>query len=324
MEKNKTYFQQISLQMEDLLKDYKNQYPKNLGALVRNAFPYILLAVGVIVLPMMEFTNLIATGDLGMSMGLAHTVPIVVVFSIILIRRNKRELITDPNLPLKMKAIKKQMEPFMVYPDVKKYLDGYNAQIAETDKAKQKAKNKFYIIIGALCLMVIAYWSFSKAQRRANIVSRGNTTSTSNTAFTGNFTLGGYTDIIGIKNSEPLMVLSPLKTDIYDGCKVTTKTAQFAILNDQLLLKEVNISGAADTDVFRLIITDTHGLPVPKSPKFVFKATEKRNILSSRMCQERMYETDDKLSTNHFNVLKTCRYLHDNMKNLRFLVEKIN
>ena len=234
MEKNKTYFQQISLQMEDLLKDYKNQYPKNLGALVRNAFPYILLAVGVIVLPMMEFTHLIATGDIGMSMGLAHTVPIVVVFSIILIRRNKRELITDPNLPLKMRAIKKQMEPFMVYPDVKKYLDGYNAQIAETDKAKQKAKNKFYIIIGALCLMVIAYWSFSKAQRRANIVSKGNTTSTSNTAFTGNFTLGGYTDIIGIKNSEPLMVLSPLKTDICDGCKVTTKTAQFAILNDQL------------------------------------------------------------------------------------------
>lgn len=332
METNKTYFQNLSLQMEAMLKQYKNQYPKNLGALLRNAFPYMLLIFGLVLLPAFQFAHFLGTTNLGASMGGLFAVPIICIFAVVLIHKNKVEKVTDPNLPSKIQALTRQAETFNEYPDVKQYIDGYNAQVSETAKAKRKFQNQFTTINASLFVIAIALITYYMSRTGIgsaitipvnNIGAKYEPGKTEPSVFAGNFVLSGGTEVIGISNTEPLMTLSPLKTDAGNGCKVATDKAVFFIQGQQLFLKEINITGASEGDVFRLIITDANGQPVANTPKFVFKASETKGINSLDLCQVILSETINEPSSNAFGMIRTCRYLHDNQSQLRFLVDKI-
>ena len=55
MNDSKTVFQSASANLELLLRQYKNQYPRNLGALLRNSLPILLIIVTVFILPLVTF-----------------------------------------------------------------------------------------------------------------------------------------------------------------------------------------------------------------------------------------------------------------------------
>ena len=106
MNSNKTYFQQISLQMENLLKNYKNQYPRNLGALVRNGFPLMMLVVAAIVLPITTAFYTATSGDFMLFIAMIFIIPVLFVFSIVLMGVNKKEKVIDKDLTNKISAVK--------------------------------------------------------------------------------------------------------------------------------------------------------------------------------------------------------------------------
>ncbi|MCR5453554.1 MAG: hypothetical protein K6F33_01010 [Bacteroidales bacterium] len=331
METNKSYFQKLSLQMEDMLKQYKNQYPKNLGDILRNALPYILLALGVIVLPMFSFGRLFSSGDLATGLGLHGSSVLLIALGVIMIFKFKGDKATDPTLSQRINATKNQMSQLAEYPDVKKYLDGYNTQIAQTAQSKQSAKNKFYMIIAATVLLGMVYWFMS--MKETGIFSGFNFSISKlkdmkydpnkNTTITVNFGLSGATEIIGIGKTEPLMTLLPLKTDINGGGKVETAKIDVFFMSGILVIKELNISGASDDDRFRLIVTDLNGDPIARSPRFVFKPSQTTPIESVNFCYEKDISMDIKSTQSYFSIIQVCRFLHTDQKNLRFLVEKI-
>ena len=57
MNDSKTVFQSASANLELLLRQYKNQYPRNLGALLRNSLPILLIIVSVFILNKTENKN---------------------------------------------------------------------------------------------------------------------------------------------------------------------------------------------------------------------------------------------------------------------------
>jgi hypothetical protein len=317
--------------MEDMLKQYKNQYPKNLGDLLRNALPYILLVLGIIVLPMFTFGKLLSTGDLSASLGLFSTSVLLVALGGIMIFKFKGDKSIDPTLSQRINAAKNQMSQLAEYPDIKKYLDGYDTQIAKTAQSKQNVKNKFYMIIAAAGLLGVVYGVM--AIKGTGVLSGSNFSITdlkdmkydphkkTNVSF--NFGLFGTGEIIGIGVTEPLMTLSPLNTDIDGGGKVETAQIEVFYQSNALSIKELEISGASDGDRFRLIVTDVNGDPVAKSPRFVFKPSQTTQIESANFCFEKTISMDIESSQSYFSTLQVCRFLHDNQKDLRFLVEKL-
>lgn len=313
MDANKTYFQQLSLQMEELLKRYKNQYPKNLGALVRNAFPYMLMAVTLIVLPLAAVFGFFLYGNLALFLAMFFVIPVLIVFCVILLIKNNREKVVERDLPVKMEALKKQVEPYKEYSDVSKYLDGYNRQIAETDSSKKRHRNMFRTIIACFCLIVVAYVTGS-------LIWITSFNSCSNHSFMGD------DKILGLEKNVPFLTLQPLKTDIGEGCKVESDRVDIFYSTDWLVLKEINISGASEGDLFRMIITDAEGRPVPNGTKFVFSGANNKKVLSYNFCRRKDLLSDGTVNftSNSYECLEVCRYINEHKEGLRFLVEKIN
>ncbi|MBQ3657857.1 MAG: hypothetical protein II956_13630 [Bacteroidales bacterium] len=312
MNSNKTYFQQISLQMENLLKNYKNQYPRNLGALVRNGFPLMMLVVAAIVLPITTAFYTATSGDFMLFIAMIFIIPVLFVFSIVLMGVNKKEKVIDKDLTNKISAVKNSVEPYKDYSDIAKYLDGYNNQLAETEKQKKQFKAKYRTIFLVFLLLVTLY----SVERFWWIKHFDSCT---------NHSFSGTTEILGLEKDVPFLTLSPLKTDICSGYKVTTDQAEIFFQDDWLVLREMDISGAKEGDVFRLIICDKAGNPTPICVKFVFKVSENKAVNSNHICSKLVGgDTDDKsYITNDFKILELARYLIANKDDLRFLVEKI-
>ena len=85
MNENKTYFQRVSVMLENLLKDYKNQYPKNYGDLFRDFFPILLIVLGAA-----AFVYGAATmTDSAMLIGVLVS-PVLIVFAFSLKRVNRK------------------------------------------------------------------------------------------------------------------------------------------------------------------------------------------------------------------------------------------
>ncbi len=310
MNTDKTFIQSVSRQMELLLKDYKNQYPKNTGALIRNGFPFMLLIVAAVVLPVTTAVYVATTADFAVFLAMFFIIPVFFVFSIILIFKNKREKITDKQLPQKIESARKKLEAYNKYSDVSKYIEGYNNQIAKTDNAKKQYRSTFRTIF-AVFFCLAAFYTVER------IIWMRNFDSCTNHSFNGD------TEILCLEKNTPFLVLKPLKTDIYGNCKVSDSGIEIFYQEDYLVLKEINISGSDSADIFRLIITDNNGNRIANSPKFIFKADKTEKIDSEDFCQKKM-QSEDGYSSNSFKAFETCRYLNNHKDKLGFVVEKIN
>ena len=310
MDANKTNFQSLSLRMEDALKRYKNQYPKNLGVLIRNGFPVMLLVFSLIILPITAISYVLTTGNFVIFLAIIFILPVLTIFSIVMIIKNKRDKIVDVNLPNEIESLKSKIVQYKDYSDVAKYIDGFNRQISETDKAKQKYRSIYRLIIGSVCFVVVAYVA-------GCIMWITNFDSCTNHGFEGE------TEILGLKKGVPFLTLTPLKTDIDDNHKVISPNIEVFYQSDNLIVKEINISGTKEGDIFRMIITNKDGQMIPNCPRFIFKASETNKINSFYFCSYRQISDTDSVSysVNSFEGLETCRYLIEHKNELRFLVD---
>lgn len=310
MDVNKTNLQRLSLQMEDALKRYKNQYPQNLGVLIRNGFPVMLLVVSLIILPITAFSYVITTGNIAIFLAIIFILPMLTLFSIFLIFKNKKDKIVDINLNGEIKTLQSNIEQFKDYPDVAKYIDGYNRQILETDREKKEYSRKFRLIIGSFCLVVVTYVA-------GCIIWVKNFDSCTNHGFEGE------TEILGLEKNVPFLTLTPLTADIDENRKVQSPNIEIYYQSDNLVVKEINILGANDGDIFRMIITNKDGQMIPNCPKFIFKASDTKKINSLNFCSYRYEDSEGDVSylANSFEGIETCRYLSEHKNELRFLVD---
>lgn len=308
MEKNKEYFQDLSMQMEQLLKKYKEQYPKNISAMIRTFFPVILLILSIL----LPFSLMLA--DMFQSLGwfavISLVSPVLFVFSIILYFKNEKENKTDPTILPRINELRKQISPYADFSDVKKYLDQYNAQITQTDEKKLSYRKKFKKMV---LLFFACFITFAVVLPTIVVLSKTHET---------NHSFNGLVEILGIEKDEPFLRLAPLKKEICENCYIMDDTLDFTLYErsgTRLYLRKINIKNAGLDDIFRLIITDKNGVPVAGCGKFVFNMQYdvQLDILSEVWCVEEANKY------NTFKSVETARYMLENKDNLRVLVERI-
>lgn len=150
MNDNKSSFQEISIALENLLKDYQKQYPKTMGDVFMNNYAFWVLLISVGLSCVFYFGTQLIEYKIMIYESL--------FFSITLIIRTKRKKISSTLLP-QIEQLKQQIEPFAEYPDVKNYLKEFDIELNETIKNKQK-----YIRIHRICfisLMLVFVFTIS-------------------------------------------------------------------------------------------------------------------------------------------------------------------
>jgi len=321
MDINKEYFQTKSMELENLLKEYKNQYPKNIGALVRNFFPIFLIILSVLAPLMILYT--VVQQSMGLWIAAIFVAPVMFVFGMILIFKNKRDQKADPTILPRIDGVRQQIEPYTQYPDVKNYLDQYNAQITETDNAKRQFKKKFRI--GLAVFFAIFTLVFIVLPIIVVEIDASNPTSKNESNF-------GLLNVLGVEKEQPFLSLTPMQKEIYPGCKIASDTVHFYYYDNvgvHLTIHEIEFENADHNDLFRLTITDKDGVPVPGCGKFVFKTIidVAFELKSEMFCVEHYDESDTKLdgyNPNNFKGFETARYLRAHKDDLTFIIEKIN
>ncbi|MBP5682157.1 MAG: hypothetical protein J6X05_02810 [Bacteroidales bacterium] len=308
MNDSKTVFQSASANLELLLRQYKNQYPRNLGALLRNSLPILLIIVSVFILPLVTFFYSATSLNLGFLIAMFLVIPVLFVFSIILLINNKREKKTDPQLRQRIASLRQELDEYKRYPDVQKYFDGFDAQVIAVEKEKKHYRSRFWTILVVLFVVFALYGTFS-------IIWMKNYTNVCNHSV-----LGG-TEILGLKKNVPFLILTPLTTDIGGGGKVESANVDFYYQENWLAFKEVNVSVPDTASILRLVITDRSGIPAPGCPRFIFKPLQNKAINSEPFCRED--KASSSYTSNYFEGLKAARYLQAHKDNLYFLVEKV-
>lgn len=150
MNDNKSSFQEISIALENLLKDYQKQYPKTMGDVFMNNYAFWVLLISVGLSCVFYFGTQLIEYKIMIYESL--------FFSITLIIKTKRKKISSTLLP-QIEQLKQQIEPFAEYPDVKNYLKEFDIELNETIKNKQK-----YIRIHRICfisLMLVFVFTIS-------------------------------------------------------------------------------------------------------------------------------------------------------------------
>ncbi|MBR4625111.1 MAG: hypothetical protein IKQ70_01635 [Bacteroidales bacterium] len=150
MNDNKSSFQEISIALENLLKDYQKQYPKTMGDVFMNNYAFWVLLISVGLSCVFYFGTQLIEYKIMIYESL--------FFSGTLIIKTKRKKISSTLLP-QIEQLKQQIEPFAEYPDVKNYLKEFDIELNETIKNKQK-----YIRIHRICfisLMLVFVFTIS-------------------------------------------------------------------------------------------------------------------------------------------------------------------
>lgn len=150
MNDNKSSFQEISIALENLLKDYQKQYPKTMGDVFMNNYAFWVLLISVGLSCVFYFGTQLIEYKIMIYVSL--------FFSVALIIKIKRKKVSSTLIP-QIEQLKQQIEPFAEYPDVKNYLKEFDIELNETIKNKQK-----YIRIHRICfisLMLVFVFTIS-------------------------------------------------------------------------------------------------------------------------------------------------------------------
>lgn len=153
MNQSKTYFQQLSSTLEQYLKEYKNSYPIDYGAVFRNFLPKLLIIAAPIL-----FFFVIVNPSRGMIVTSIFVAPALLIFGIILLVKQKNEGKAPVDTLQKINALKPQLEQFTQYPDVKNYLLRYDQEIEHTKLQKSQILKRFttgVTVFFAILIMVI-------------------------------------------------------------------------------------------------------------------------------------------------------------------------
>lgn len=151
MEDNKLDFQDLSNNLEDELVDYKNDFPKNIGAALTNFLPIGFGLYGLVAL------------GFGINAGNRNLLFLGVIFFTIsgymrfMYGKDKKE---DPSIPLNIWSLTDQLyKRFGKYPDVKNYLKDFDAEYSRVKQKKttaQKIVNAISAVVFFGALIILA------------------------------------------------------------------------------------------------------------------------------------------------------------------------
>lgn len=308
MAANKNDFQIKMQNLENLLSQYKNSYPRNTSEILTNSVPMIL-----IILALLLFGSFFTLNFVLIIMSCLAS-PVLLIFGIILRVRLRKQISTNTasnkNIITEINSKKQELQSeFGEFPDVKEYIKKLDEEIIAAQKHKRKIKRNYRlgfalilatIVVSSICLMVINMKDISTDYKNLSIYK--------------------YNEILGIEEEEPLITLKPYDTNIGDEYTIETQNLDFFykdVSDIHLISKEIKIAGACEDDVFRMWIVDSEGNIFGRSPKFEFKYGE-APINSYPLCH---YSETDK--DNKFVALGILTNLHENAGKLKFKIEKV-
>ena len=298
MNNDKTEFRIIASKLEELLREYKNTYPKSFGQILNLDIPVIaLLAVAVVifsVIPLVFFNY---------SFLCIFILSIPFLYSrykgsemrkVLEERRHYLEI--QSKLRAKIRSLK--ADRYSKYPDVRIYLKKYKNELKDVERHKQKILDFYHLFIAGIIALFI----------------------------------GGIVLIYkyqpNIKDTNPIVKILPSKDKYIATIKPLATNNNYYMKH----LGKKNITLKYDTEYsvlytsfdhsdiaghpqLRLMITDTFGHPISGIPIFYFRL-DYHSFLSISVS---MVDDADKCD---YEINRRLDFLHKYGSNFRYVIEE--
>ncbi|MBO4372079.1 MAG: hypothetical protein J5826_04020 [Bacteroidales bacterium] len=326
----KARFQIIQSQLERYLYEYKNSFPKNIWQMIGVDLPFVILIVSLFVV-----VRLLGFGLMAIVLIALMLLPYILMWST---QTNsiwsklwkKRKTYRADNQAIINKINEIDTSEFEQYPDVKRYLENFQSELAdETLRKESIAKShKKIMIIGSLIILAGALLTFTTETRlklfNPNIVDKQEKPKSD--IIQNVFYDGQFYNTLKLTPKEPVAVVEPLNSatkQMTDNHNKTLKIffREFSGSAHYLRIKTPKISNYTwlRYEKFRLYITDTLGHPVKNIPYFEFKYVKHGTnppIIES-------YPIATGLEKHPYEIIRRVKYLQDNAKILRYVIEGI-
>ena len=298
MNNDKTEFRNIASKLEELLREYKNTFPKNFGQILNLDIPFYALGAAAVVI-----FNVIPIYIYNYALFCIFILSIPLLYSrykgseirkIVEERRHYSEI--QSNLRVKIRKLK--ADRYSKYPDVKIYLKKYNNELKEVERHKQKILDLYHLFVtGIIALLIggIVFIYQHNNKKNSAIVYRQQSSekyiaTIKPLATTNNFYIKKIgTDNIIIKYNEKKSVLS----------------TEF---------KELKVAGYPQ---LRVMITDTLGHPISGIPIFYYKIDWKSYAYVSASLV-------DKAENSEYEKKRRLDYLNKYGNNFRYVIEGLD
>lgn len=310
---DKARFQKIQSQLERYLYEYKNSFPKNIWQIIGVDLPFVIMIISVFVV-----VRLLGFGIGALVLVILMLLPYILMWST---QSNsiwtkiwkKRKTYRADNQAILDKIHAIDTSEFEQYPDVKRYLENYQSELAaETIRKESIAKShKKIMIIGSIIIVAGALLTYTTETRiklfHPTIVDKNEKPQS--------------------QEKEPLAVISPLNGATKQMRNEDDKTLkiyfrEFSGLSHYLRIKTPQMSTTATNrfERFRLFITDTTGHPIKNIPYFDFKYLQygtNSPIIES-------YPITINIENHPYEIIRRVRYLQGNADNLRYVIEGLD
>ena len=304
METTKTKFQALLSEIERLLEDVKNAYPKNYGEMIQRGMKYFVPIAAVAVL-----INIIFASHYGIYLlyGIIYAPLIVVLLYLIhkKINSGNAKYADSSELEREIRAAK---DEFGEYPDVVNYLDktyeSINVVMAEKNRITNVGAAIFFVLI-----LTATIFTLVRVNNYQNNYSK-------------------YIDeceaVLDINSKKTLARILPFKTEVTDSIQFPADRLNiygfYGFLYNGLSIETPNFIYAdgyyPENDLYLLTITDLNGNPVPKCPDFYFESLRSERV-------EVITWFNQNSNGYHYEALRLFLSIKENQDSLRFVVEKL-
>ena len=295
METTKTKFQALLSEIESLLEDLKNAYPKNYSEKIQRCVWFLVLIAAVFLL-----INIIFASHYGIYLLYCIVYAPLIVLPLYLIHQkfNKGDVKYADSSELE-KKIRAAKDEFGEYPDVVNYLDKTYEGVQTINAKKNRITSVVVTISFVLILTATIFTSV-----RVNNYERWDS-------------IDVFKAVLGTNSNKPLVRILPFKTEVADSIKLPTgkivlycESAWYRQLN----IETPNLIYADDynpvNDLYLLTITDQNGNPIPKCPVFYFECSGERVSAIPRFRY-------DNANADDYEALHLFLSIKDNQDNLR-------
>lgn len=290
----KTLFQDISTQLETLLLQYKGQYPKNFGQIVRKN-----LAISVFVFCLFLGVGCFMSMNEIAAIFSISVVPGFVIFTVMLFVIDSRYKPDYRKYVAEIEQLRSRLAPLTAYPDVRNYYNSFSQRVLATTKYKEQIKKKYNrvtnicLAIGIVILIIMAVPFVKKDGQQ----------------FKEWHDAPEVNPDVYVYEEHTICELTPLVNDESDP---SPKKVTINVGSDNSSMSSYGLSKlVADSSMYALFITDTIGNPVPRAPVFVFNALDGSYVSATTRTSSNLEQT------------RLRKYLRDHAHNLRYKVESL-
>ena len=303
MNNDKTELRNIASQLEKLLLEYKNTYPKSFGQILNLDIPiYALLAVAVViftVMPMILFKfSLLIIFILSIPLLYSrHKGSNTEIRKLLEERRNREEI--KSKIRIKIRSLK--ADRYSKYPDVKIYLKKYKNELKEVEQHKEKILDFYHLFVACMIALfiggiVLIYKNQSNEKDKSSIVS------------------------LLPSNEKYIATIKPLATEDNYFMKHMGKNNIILKYDKKrsVLFTSLVQPNVAGTPNLRLMITDTFGHPISGIPIFYFTIGDYSSSTTVYTSTSMVDDADN----CEYERNRRLDYLHKYGSNFRYVIEE--